>query len=182
MKARTWGPGWSLVAVWVLTSAIILLLQSWLFEVGFLIALASLPLLLMIGIGLLVFLLAMKAWKATLAFLAATIVIGFLPLNAMGHQAWTRISFAQHRATYEKVVARATALPAHGTVDGAAYRKDQGRIAFPRSEGMPDGWSAVIYDPADALPLADGPRLSAFGSQILSCIRIERHWYRCWLD
>ncbi len=118
MKTRTWGPGWGLVAFWLVTASTVMLLQSWLFEVSFLMALASLPLLLMLAIGLLIVLLALRAWDAALVFVAATVVIPFLPFNYLGHQAWTRISFMQHRAAYEKIVARAPDLPDRGTVEG----------------------------------------------------------------
>lgn len=182
MKTRTWGPGWGLVAFWLVTASTVMLLQSWLFEVSFLMALASLPLLLMLAIGLLIVLLALRAWDAALVFVAATVVIPFLPFNYLGHQAWTRISFMQHRAAYEKIVARAPDLPDRGTVEGETYRKDGRRIAFPRSEGMSDGWSAVVHDPANTMPLTDEARMSTFGSHVQSCIRIERDWYRCWFD
>lgn len=182
MKTRTWGPGWGLVAWWFLGASVVLLLQSWLFEVNFLIALASLPFLLVLSIVLLVMLLARRAWDAALVFVAATVLMPFLPLNPLGYQAWTRISFMQHRDAYEKIVARAPGLPDHGSFAGETYRKDGPRIAFPRSEGMPDGWGAVVHDPANAMLLTDHSNQSAFGSQIQSCIRIERNWFRCWFD
>ena len=182
MKSRSRISAWGIVALWLFTASIVLLLQSWLFEASFLISLASVPLLLLLGIGLLVVLISLRAWKAALAFVALTVLVAFLPLNALGHQAWTRISFAQHRATYEEIIARAASLPDRGEVEETAYIKDRGRVAFPRSSGMPDGWSGVVYDPANAMPLIDRPRMAAFGSQIQSCIRIEQDWFRCWFD
>lgn len=182
MKSRSRSSAWGIVALWLFTASIVLLLQSWLFEASFPISLASVPLLLLLGIGLLVVLLSLRAWKAALAFVALTVLVAFLPLNALGHQAWTRLSFVQHRATYEKIIAQAPNLPDRGKVEETAYIKDKGRVAFPRSYSVPDGWSAVVHDPANAMPVTDHPRTAAFGSEIQSCIRIEEDWYRCWLD
>jgi hypothetical protein len=182
MKTRSRNWAWGIVALWLFTAPIVLLLQSWLFEASFLISLASFPLLLLLGNGLLVVLLYLRAWKAAFAFVALTVLVAFLPLKALGHQAWTRVSFVQHRATYEKIVARAPTLPDRGEVEGTAYIKEDRRIAFPRSYGMPDGWSGVVHDPANAMPLNEDTRMIAFGSNVRSCIRIERNWFRCWLD
>ena len=182
MKTRSRSLAWGIVALWVFAASIVLLLQSWLFEASFLISLASVPLMLLLGIGLLVVLLSLRAWKAALAFVALTVLVAFLPLNALGHQAWTRISFVQHRATYEKIVALAPNLADRGKVEETAYIKDNGRVAFPRSYGMPDGWSGVVHDPTNAMPLNDDTRLFVFGSNVQSCIRIEQDWFRCWFD
>lgn len=182
MKTRTWDSGWGLVAVWIVIALTVLLIQSWLFEVAFLISLASVPLALFLGIGLLIVLLSRRAWKSILASVVATVLLVFLPLNGIGHHVWTRISFAQHRATYERAAAQGPGLPAGGTVDGQHYRREGARIVFPRAYGMPDGWSGVVYDPSNTVPLNGESRTFAFGSNIQSCIRIERDWYRCWFD
>lgn len=182
MASLTKASGWNLVGVWLTTGAIVLLLQSWLFEASFLAALASLPLLLIFGVAVLGALIATRAWKACLVFVLGTVLLGTLPLNAAGHQAWSRISFAQNRAAYETIVARAPDLPERGLIDGVAYRKDGPLVAFPRAQGMPDGWSAVIHDPADSMTHVGPSRAPVFGSNIQSCIRIEAHWHRCWLD
>jgi hypothetical protein len=182
MKARDADQAWGMVALWLVTASTVLLLQSWLFETNFLLSLASIPLAMILGLGLFLVLLSRRAWKAALTFIAATILIACLPLNALGHQAWTRLSFAQHRDTYGEIVSQGPGVPARGKIDGEAYVKDGERTAFPRSSGMPDGWSGVVHDPTNDMPLAGGARMVAFGSNIQSCIRIEQDWYRCWFD
>jgi hypothetical protein len=182
MKARETDRGWGLVAVWTVVAAVVLLIQSWLFETSFLPSLLSLPGLFVFGIATLGAMLALRSWKAAAAFAVLTVVLVLLPLGALGHQAWTRISFAQHRPAYERIVAQTGSLPDRGRVEGEAYIKDQKRIAFPRSHGMPDGWSGVVYDPTDTMPLEKDRHMFVFGSNTQSCIRIERGWYRCWFD
>lgn len=173
---------WGLMALWLLTFATALLVQSWLFEMNFWASLASIPLILILGVGLLGLLLATKSWRATLILVTGTVLVGALPLNALGHRTWTKISFGQHRPAYETIISHSPVLPAHGTIGGESYIRDRGRVAFPRSQRVPDGWSGVVYDLTNTLPLSDNPGIFAFGSNIQSCIRIERNWYRCWFD
>ena len=182
---RPWRLEWILVVVWLGAAAGVMFGDSWLFEASFLLSLAAIPLLLVSGLLILIYLVFSKRWKSPLALFAGAVLVAVSPLPGLGHRAWSWSSFVQHRADYEAVVAEASRLPASGVHRGEAYRIERGpplRIAFPRSHGMPDGWSGVVYDPSLTVDDLAGAAEYVFSSRVHSCIRITGPWQRCWFD
>lgn len=171
------------VAVWLSLAAGVALAWSWLFEVSFFLG----PL---IGLSLIlafaVLIIALAHGGHRKAFIVLTLgltVILLLPLGRVGHWTWSWISLQQHRSAYEATISRAESLPDAGVYRGTRYvvgRGEPKRIAFPRSQGIPDGWSAVVHDPSGEIDAVR--RRAVFGDRARSCIQITGPWHRCWFD
>lgn len=121
------------------------------------------------------------------AMLMLTLLLAF-PLLSAGRwsAAWT--SLLVHRTEYDRIVAELQSRPAAALVDrmergGTNYRIDPGpplRVAF-EPDGMLDNWSAIVFDPSDALAGSlDAPELAGvFGGELFECSHLAGHYYLC---
>lgn len=189
------GEGWWICAVWIPAAAITLLASDWLMEANFFLALILTPVMALVGLLAVLSLALTGRWKAAGVLLAAGVVLAVSPLPGWGGRLWFLISFSQHRAAYDAVVAHARELPRSGEHEGVLYRIEPGppvRIAFPQPVGIADNWGAVVHDPSDEVATARGWRdkgetltvrpdlQELWGGDIVSCSRITGHYYRCW--
>lgn len=174
-----------LVTGWLLAAVGVAFAESWLFEADFFLSLAAIPLLLVIGFFIVMYLAFAARWKSPLALIVGAVLVAVAPLPSLGHRAWSWISLMQHRSGYEAVIERAALLPRAGVHRGESYVIEAGpplRIAFPRSHGVPDGWSGVVYDPSLSVDDLIGQAEYVFDDHVQSCIQITGPWQRCWFD
>ena len=148
---------------------------------------------------------AVWALLAVPGFIVITAVFGSYVARA-GDIAAFRFFFALHQSEYHRIAQtvargelRAPDSASHGHVvrDGVNFDVDTGppmRIAFPRPGGLLDNWEGVVYDPTDAVRVAQGWSFASgkqeftapaavrtlFGGDIIACELVTEHFYRCW--
>ena len=148
---------------------------------------------------------AVWALLAVPGFFAITAVVGSYVARA-GDSLAFRVYFALHQSEFRRIaqtVARGelrapdSASHRHVVRDGVHFDVDTGppmRIAFPRPGGLLDNWEGVVYDPTDAVRVAQGWSFSSgkqeftapaavrtlFGGDIVACELVTEHFYRCW--
>lgn len=151
---------------------------------------------LLAGLGVLATLLITRHWRATGLLAILTFLAFFLaPIaSSLGAGVWNRVQFKRSEAVYAEVVARAADLPDQGQMGTVAYRIERQpitRIAFPLPVGVADNWSAVVYDPSDAVATARGwgerpgdytaraDLRGLWGGSLVSCTPLTGHYFRC---
>ena len=138
-----------------------------------------------------------RGWELRRTPMAALLTVILMPaaiacVSYLGRAA-TWLDFLQDKDAYEEIVARVNAEPldvgARSEGGSIEYRVDRSggatRIAFVTDAGMADNWAAIIHDPTGSVALARGHDTAPkhvqelFRGSLVSCWRLNRHFYSC---
>lgn len=151
---------------------------------------------LLAGLCVLAALLITRSWRAAGLLAILAFLTAFLTpfVSSLGAGVWNRAQFKRSEKVYADVVAHAARLPSEGSIGTVSYRIERRpitRIAFPLPVGVADNWSAVVYDPSDAVATARGwgerpgdytarsDLRGLWGGELVACTRITGHYFRC---